>query len=91
MDRTATATQIIADTAELLERSNLGRRTPLTVAVPFNNRLEVTGQHRVSVEDHDGTAFIVVTTADRAQLIVGEAQLRHMPAAVVVAVVEAYL
>lgn len=91
MDRTATATQIIADVVELLERASLGRRTPYRVAVPFNNRLEVEGQHRVSVEDHDGTAFVVVNTADRARLIVATAQFSHMPASVIVATVEAYL
>lgn len=85
MDRTDTATPIIAGLAELL------RDHGQAVRVPFNNRLEVEGQHRVSVEDHDGTAFLVVTTADRAQLIEAEAQFRHMPAGVVVATVEAYL
>lgn len=84
-DRTATATQIIADLADLL------RDHGQTVRIPFNNRLEVEGQHRVSVEDHDGTAFVVVTSADRARLIQSEAQFRHMPAGVIVAVVEAYL
>lgn len=85
MDRTDTATPIIADLVELL------RRHDRTVRVPFNNRLEVQGSARVSVEDHDGTAFLVVTTADRAQLTVAEAQFRYMPGAVIVAAIEAYL